>query len=302
MELQSIRTERILYWCDSNHPDQSKIERYNLLTNERTLVATLPAPSQPYGVTIHGDFIYWSDWVKNAVYRVDRFADNPLAEVVGEGVMLGMQGIVSSQIFEVVTTLAPPVTQPDTEGSEKSYVIPAACGAVVFVVVIIIGVVVGVICFRRTKENRRLAQGQRGQQSNDYRTRPQAAKCSEAPPPLPGGHPNDDPLYMDLDAFKKDPPPPYTELNLKQQAGEQSYENPAFDSGGANGSSLSPTMRDLPDGMAPPPPPPGVSRDQMAASGGYMPYLKNSTDQEGLYMTPDEAAGTTDSLYEVANA
>lgn len=64
-------------------------------------MATLPAPSQPYGVTIHGEFIYWSDWVKNAVYRVDRFADNPLAEVVGEGVMLGMQGIVSSQIFEV---------------------------------------------------------------------------------------------------------------------------------------------------------------------------------------------------------
>lgn len=149
---------------------------------------------------------------------------------------------------------------------------------------------------------RRLAQGQRGQQSNDYRTRPQAAKCSEAPPPLPGGHPNDDPLYMDLDAFKKDPPPPYTELNLKQQAEEQAYENPAFDSGGANGNSLSPTMRDLPDGMAPPPPPPGVSRDQMAASGGYMPYLKNNTDQEGLYMTPDEAAGTADSLYEVANA
>ena len=71
------------------------------MTNERTLVATLPSPSQPYGVTLHGDFIYWSDWVKNAIYRVDRFADDPLAEVVGEGVMLGMQGIASSQIFEV---------------------------------------------------------------------------------------------------------------------------------------------------------------------------------------------------------
>ncbi|XP_041477992.1 low-density lipoprotein receptor-related protein 4-like [Lytechinus variegatus] len=296
-------TERILYWCDSNHPDQSKIEQYNLVTLERSTIATLPSPSQPYGVTIHGDFIYWSDWVKNAVYRVDRFVDNPLSEVVGEGVMLGMQGIVSSQIFEVVTTLAPPVTQPDIGGQARSAVIPAVVGAVVLVVVIIIAVIVGVLCFRRSKENRSLAQGHRGGQSNDYRARPAPPKCAEEPPPLPGGHPNDDPLYMDLDAFKKDPPPPYTELNLNQPggSGEQSYENPSFDAGAANGNiSPSPTLYDMPDGMAPPPP--GVTKDQMAASGGYVPYLKNNAEQEGFYMTPDGTAGTTDSLYEVANA
>ena len=94
-------TARILYWCDSNYPDESKIEQYDLRTNQRSTLASLPSPSQPYGVTVHGNYVYWSDWVKNAVYRVDRFATDPLAEAVGEGLLLGMQGIVSSQVYEI---------------------------------------------------------------------------------------------------------------------------------------------------------------------------------------------------------
>ena len=70
----------ILYWCDSNYPDESKLEQYDLRTNQRSTLASLPSPSQPYGVTVHGNYVYWSDWVKNAVYRVDRFATDPLAE------------------------------------------------------------------------------------------------------------------------------------------------------------------------------------------------------------------------------
>ncbi|XP_072181314.1 low-density lipoprotein receptor-related protein 6-like [Diadema setosum] len=301
---------RILYWCDSNFPDDSKIEMYDLRTNERTLLSTLPSPSQPYGIAVHGDYVYWSDWAKSAVYRIDRFADDALAEAMGDSVMLGMQGIATSQVFQIVTTLPPAVTAVDG-GQSGNYAIPAAFGAGACVVVVIIAVVVGVLCAKRArelKENRRLASGGQGQRSNDYRSRPLPEKCAD-PPPLPDGHPDGDPLYMDLDAFQREPPPPYTTLNLQTANGagpsssSQSHQNPAFESGeNAAGPSM---IYDMPDGVAPLPP--GVNKAQVDAAGGYMPYLKNNAEQEGLYMTPDNPSGTTeaenaDSFYEVANA
>ena len=149
--------------------------------------------------------------------------------------------------------------------------------------------------------HRRLGNAQPGQRSNDYRSRPLPAKCVDDPPPLPDGHPNGDPLYMDLDQFRREPPPPYTELNLQQAgaAAEQSYENPAFDSNAATASPASP--HDMPAGVAPPPP--GINQAQIDAGGGYLPYLKNNADQEGVYMTPDgPSTAVDDSFYEIANA
>ena len=56
-----------LYWVDNYY---DKLEYLNLINNDRvTLIQSSFVLHYPFGLTLLGDYLYWTDWTRDAVYR-----------------------------------------------------------------------------------------------------------------------------------------------------------------------------------------------------------------------------------------
>ncbi|KAG1687419.1 Prolow-density lipoprotein receptor-related protein 1 [Nymphon striatum] len=58
-----------LYWSDAR---LDKIERCNMNGAERYILLK-NAPKHPFDIAVYGDFIFWSDWVRHAVLRANKY-------------------------------------------------------------------------------------------------------------------------------------------------------------------------------------------------------------------------------------
>lgn len=59
---------RILYWCDAR---LDRIESINLNNMSRKVIATAPVIEHPFALTQFMDFLFWTDWSKQAIKRFD---------------------------------------------------------------------------------------------------------------------------------------------------------------------------------------------------------------------------------------
>ena len=59
-----------LYWVDASY---SKLEYLHLGTNIRvTLIHSYATLPHPFGLTLLGNFLYWTDWIDYTVYRANK--------------------------------------------------------------------------------------------------------------------------------------------------------------------------------------------------------------------------------------
>ena len=58
-----------LYWVDVYY---NKLEYLDLLINNRVTLLSHSVSLRPFGLTLLGDYLYWTDWLLNAVYRADK--------------------------------------------------------------------------------------------------------------------------------------------------------------------------------------------------------------------------------------
>jgi hypothetical protein len=65
-----------LYWADAYY---ERIERANYDGNQREVLTTA---IHPFALTVHGHYIYWTDWATQAIYRAEKYSgSNTLALV-----------------------------------------------------------------------------------------------------------------------------------------------------------------------------------------------------------------------------
>lgn len=86
-----------VYWTDN---DEDRIEFSDYSGNERTIVVgAADGVIDPFGVTIYGDLLYWTDWGENGVYGTHKVhGSNPLGGVtevvqVYTGLLVNPNGI-----------------------------------------------------------------------------------------------------------------------------------------------------------------------------------------------------------------
>ena len=59
-----------LYWVDGHY---HKLEYLDLITNNRvTLISSSIILPHPFGLTLLGDYLYWTDWQLDSVYRANK--------------------------------------------------------------------------------------------------------------------------------------------------------------------------------------------------------------------------------------
>ncbi|ESO96764.1 hypothetical protein LOTGIDRAFT_143634 [Lottia gigantea] len=90
--VESIITERIetpnglaidnraekLYWSDAR---LDKIERCNLDGTDRMVIVT-SIPQHAFGLTVYGDYMYWTDWMLRAVLRANKYDGSEITWLV----------------------------------------------------------------------------------------------------------------------------------------------------------------------------------------------------------------------------
>ena len=59
---------RTLYWCDAR---LDRIESLDLRYMTRKIVASAPDIGHPFGITHFEHFLFWTDWSKQMIKRVD---------------------------------------------------------------------------------------------------------------------------------------------------------------------------------------------------------------------------------------
>ena len=71
-------TIRRIFWADAR---LKVIESSNLDGSDRRRVVHLPT-QHPFSVTVFEDFIYWSDWQSDAIFKANKFTGNGVTKIV----------------------------------------------------------------------------------------------------------------------------------------------------------------------------------------------------------------------------
>ena len=58
-----------MYWVDAH---SETIESADLSGSARTVIHTGSKASDPFGLAVQGDYVYWTDWSFRGVFRVPR--------------------------------------------------------------------------------------------------------------------------------------------------------------------------------------------------------------------------------------
>ena len=84
-----------LYWVDGSY---HKLEYLDLDNNNRvTLLISSSVLPHPFGLTLLGDHVYWTDWSTNAVYRANkRSLDHITPFITGIGEPMDIHGYNAS--------------------------------------------------------------------------------------------------------------------------------------------------------------------------------------------------------------
>lgn len=75
--------EQKIYWVDAA---LDKIEYSNMDGSGRVTLMILPPGGNlgvPYSLTLEGDFLYWTEWVNNAIYSVHKTEGGNVSLVLG---------------------------------------------------------------------------------------------------------------------------------------------------------------------------------------------------------------------------
>ena len=68
-----------LYWVDL----YNNLEYFDVVQgNRRTLISSLSNPSHPLGLTVLGDYLFWTDWMRGAIYRANKDDGGEVTSVV----------------------------------------------------------------------------------------------------------------------------------------------------------------------------------------------------------------------------
>ena len=60
--------KEIIFWCDATF---DRIESLNLRSQERIILVKAPEVAHPFGITFYSDAIFWTDWGKRTIKRLD---------------------------------------------------------------------------------------------------------------------------------------------------------------------------------------------------------------------------------------
>ena len=84
------KDENRLYWVDVS---VNKLEYLYLSTNIRvTLISSSANLPHPFGLTLLGDYLYWTDWRNYAVYRANKNSADVSVFVTGIGKPMDIHG------------------------------------------------------------------------------------------------------------------------------------------------------------------------------------------------------------------
>ena len=79
-----------LYWVDARF---DMLEYLHLSTNIRvTLISSSATLSHPFGLTLLGDYLYWTDWTNYTVYRANKNSADVSVFVTGIGKPMDIHG------------------------------------------------------------------------------------------------------------------------------------------------------------------------------------------------------------------
>ena len=79
-----------IFWADAR---LKVIESSNLDGSDRRKVVYLPA-QHPFSVTVFEDFIYWSDWQSDGIFKANKFTGNGTTRIVH-----GLYSIMGVEIY-----------------------------------------------------------------------------------------------------------------------------------------------------------------------------------------------------------
>ena len=69
-----------LYWVDGYN---NNLEYFDVVQgNRRTLISSLSSLPHPFGLTVLGDYLYWTDWQLDAIYRANKDDGGELTSVI----------------------------------------------------------------------------------------------------------------------------------------------------------------------------------------------------------------------------
>ena len=84
------KDEHRLYWVDASF---NTLEYLHLSTNIRvTLISSSATLPHPFGLTLLGDYLYWTDWRNYAVYRANKNSADVSVFVTGIGKPMYIHG------------------------------------------------------------------------------------------------------------------------------------------------------------------------------------------------------------------
>ena len=69
-----------LYWVDGYNDN---LEYFDFVQgNRRTLISSSSSLSHPFGLTVLGDYLYWTDWQLDAIYRANKDDGGEVTSVI----------------------------------------------------------------------------------------------------------------------------------------------------------------------------------------------------------------------------
>ena len=84
--------EQTLYWCDAK---TDRIESVNVDGSNRKVIMHDILP-HPFGLTILGDYIYWTDWQEHTVERANKISGEDRRVLISH-----LEGLMSVQAVAV---------------------------------------------------------------------------------------------------------------------------------------------------------------------------------------------------------
>ena len=80
--------EQTLYWCDAK---MDRIESISVDGTKRKIIMDQILP-HPFGLTILGDYLYWTDWQEHTVERAEKISGNDRRVLISH-----LEGLMSLQ-------------------------------------------------------------------------------------------------------------------------------------------------------------------------------------------------------------
>lgn len=86
----------LLYWCDA---ELYRIERVDLQGNNRALMLDLSLDMRPFGLVLHSNVLYWSDWNSQSIHKYNTTSSVTEIVVRGMGAIMELYSYDRTEIF-----------------------------------------------------------------------------------------------------------------------------------------------------------------------------------------------------------